>query len=102
MCRMLIANRSGISRLVERLSEFPHCNTLAAFLKGLDLRHGGHGSGVVLYGDGSVLHYERGADMQPGRAAAVLEGRDYEWAVFHTWEASVGSVRDENCHPYVI
>ena len=48
MCRMLMANRSGISRLVERLSEFPNCNTLAAFLKGLDLRHGGHGGGVVL------------------------------------------------------
>lgn len=102
MCRMLLANRSGISRLVKKLSEFPNCNTLADFLKGLDLRHGGHGCGVVLYGDGSVLHYEKGVDLQPERAAAVLEGRDYEWAVFHAREASVGSVSDENCHPFVI
>ncbi len=102
LCRMLIANRSGISRLVERLSEFPNCNDLASFLRGLEIRDGGNGNGVVLFGDGSVLHYERGVDMQPERAAAILEGRDYEWAVFHSREASVGSVHDENCHPFVI
>jgi len=102
VCRMLLANRSGISRLVEKLGEFPGCPNLPAFLKGLELRDGGNGNGVVLYGDGTVLHYERGVDMPPERAAAILEGRDYEWAVFHSREASSGSIRDENCHPFVV
>jgi len=102
MCRMLLANRSGISRLLERLDGLHGCRTLSSFLKGLELRDGGNGNGIVLYGDGAVLHYERGVEMQPERAAALLEGLDYEWAVFHTREASTGSIRDENCHPFVI
>ena len=102
MCRMLLANRTGISRLVERLEDLPGCKTLSLFLKGLEFRDGGNGNGVVLYGGGEIIHYERGVDIQPERAAAVLEGFDYEWAVFHSREASIGSVRDENCHPFVI
>ncbi len=102
LCRMLLANRSGVSRLIERLEETPGCRTLSAFLRGLELRDGGNGNGVVLFGDGEILHYERAVDMQPERAAAILEGREYDWAVFHSREASTGSIRDENCHPFVI
>lgn len=102
MCRMLLANRTGISRLVEKLENFPGCRTLSAFLRGLELRDGGNGNGVVLYGGGEIIHYERGVEIHAERAAAVLEGFDYEWAVFHSREASIGSIRDENCHPFVI
>lgn len=102
MCRMLLANRSGVSRLVKRLHGFPGCRTLSLFLRGLELRDGGNGNGIALYGNGEVIHYERGVEMQPERAAAILEGFDYEWAVFHSREASIGSIMDENCHPFVI
>lgn len=102
MCRMILANRSGISRLVKRLHGFQGCRTLSSFLRGLELRDGGNGNGIALYGNGEVIHYERGVEMQPERAAALLEGLDYEWAVFHSREASSGSIRNENCHPFVI
>lgn len=100
MCRMLLANREGIEALIKDLAAIPGCSTLEKYLQDLELRDGGQGNGYALLKDGRVTRMEKGVDLRVGEVAAVLEAADYDWVLFHTREASTGSVSDANCHPF--
>lgn len=102
MCRLLLANRSGIRALCEKLAHFPNCPDLASYLRGLELKDGGHGNGLALVSQGSLSLLEKGVTLGTERIASIMGCFDYDWALFHTREASLGTVTDENCHPFVV
>lgn len=100
MCRMLLANRKGIEELKLTLAAIPGCSTLEKYLRDLELRDGGQGNGYALLKDGRLVRLEKGVNLAVGTIAKVMETEDYDWVLFHTREASTGSVSDANCHPF--
>jgi hypothetical protein len=102
MCRLLLANREGITELKRALSGIPGCSTLESYLRGLELRDGGQGNGYALLKDGRVTCLEKGVNLGVGTVALVMETADYDWILFHTREASEGGVSDANCHPFAV
>jgi hypothetical protein len=100
MCRMLLANREGIEEMKGTLAAIPGCSTLEKYLRDLELRDGGQGNGYALLKDGRVVHFEKGVNLGVETIARVMETADYDWILFHTREASTGSVSDANCHPF--
>lgn len=102
MCRLLLANRSGVTALTRALVSFPQCPDLGSYLKGLEMKDGGHGNGLALVKDSRVTLMEKGVDLGTGQIASLMETSNYDWALFHTREASLGTVNDANCHPFVV
>lgn len=100
MCRLLMANRDGIMKLREELATIPGCSTLEKFLADLELRDGGHGNGYATFTDGKLKNLKKGVELQVSEIARAMEKEEYDWILFHTREASAGSITDENCHPY--
>ena len=100
MCRMLLANREGIEELKGALAAIPGCSTLEKYLGDLELRDGGQGNGYALLKDGRVTRLEKGVNLGVAEVARVMEKEDYDWILFHTREASTGSVSDANGHPF--
>ena len=100
MCRMLLANREGIEKLKEALAAIPGCSTLEKYLADLELRDGGQGNGYALLKEGRVTRLEKGVNLGVETVAQVMDRGDYDWVLFHTREASTGSVSDANCHPF--
>lgn len=102
MCRLLMGNYEGIMKLRDELKDIPGCSTLEKYLADLELRDGGHGNGYATFTDGTLKNLKKGVDLQVSEIARVMETEEYDWFLFHTREASAGSITDGNCHPYHI
>lgn len=102
MCRLLLANREGIDELKRALSSVEGCSTLEQYLRDLELRDGGQGNGYALVKDGRLTRLEKGVNLGVEAVAKVMETAEYDWILFHTREASTGSVSDANCHPFLV
>ncbi len=102
MCRMLLANREGLLRLHSALSNIPGCGSLEAYLEALELRDGGDGNGYALLKDGNLSELRKGVFLPCAEAARAMLEKEYDWVLFHSREASEGSVNDANCHPFSI
>lgn len=76
MCRLLLANRSGITALNAALASFPQCPDLASYLKGLELKDGGHGNGLALVRNGKMVLLEKAVDLGSDRIASLMESSD--------------------------
>ena len=100
MCRMLLANREGIEELKGALAAIPGCSTLEKYLGDLELRDGGQGNGYALLEGGRVTRLDKGVKLAVEEVAGVMETAGYDWILFHTREASIGSISDANCHPF--
>lgn len=102
MCRLFMANHEGVMKLRDELKNIPGCSTLEKYLADLELRDGGHGNGYATFTDGKLKHLQKGLDLQVSSITEAMEMEEYDWFLFHTREASAGSITDENCHPYNI
>ncbi len=102
MCRMLLANREGIHRLQRALETVSGCSSLGAYLQDLELRDGGDGNGYALLKDRSLVELRKGVSLTCGEIALRILREDYDWVLFHSREASEGSVTDANCHPFSV
>lgn len=102
MCRIFMANHEGVNELRETLKSIPGCSTIEDYLAALELRDGGHGNGYATFKDGKLDKLEKGVDLGVSAIAHVMESDLYDWFLFHTREASAGSISDKNCHPYHI
>ena len=100
MCRLLMANYEGVMKLQETLNTIPGCSTLEKYLEDLELRDGGHGNGYATFKDGKLKEFKKGVDLPVSEIAQAMESEEYDWFLFHTREASAGSISDANCHPY--
>lgn len=86
--------------LGEKLKDFPECSTIEKYLAGLELRDGGHGNGYAAFTGGKLTALVKGVDLEIPVIAKAMESGAYDWFLFHTREASGGTVTDANCHPY--
>ncbi|MBN1334269.1 MAG: hypothetical protein JW971_10940 [Synergistales bacterium] len=102
MCRILLGNRQGIHQLITDLRSFPQGPTLASYLHDLELRDGGNGNGLALLKGGELIFLKKGVRYSvEDISGEILSRTDYDWLLFHTREASIGNISDENCHPYL-
>ena len=95
MCRLLTCNREYLeSKTKEEMKEF---------LDVLEKSMGGNGNGILFIKDGEIVLYEKGTNLTNEVITRIIYecGEFPDWFMYHTRVASVGSVKDSNCHPYV-
>lgn len=102
MCRMLLANHKGIHRLQNALKTISDCSSLKDYLQALELRDGGEGNGYAFLKNHSISEFRKGVSLSCGEIALRMLETEYDWVLFHSREASEGSVSDANCHPFSI
>ena len=94
MCRLVLMNKQGEKEIDRRYG-------LSKYLKYLEDRFGGHGNGYIAVKNKKVVSYSKGMNLDVRDIANHLKNIEYDWAIFHTRFASVGSKSDKNCHPFV-
>lgn len=94
MCRLVLMNKQGEKEINKRYG-------LGNYLKFLEDRFGGHGNGVIAVKNKKIVLYSKGVKLDVRDIAKQLKSLQYDWAIFHTRFASVGSKSDRNCHPFV-
>lgn len=57
--------------------------------------------GFALLKDKKIIKFEKGVNLDVRDIAKVLRKTNYDWAIFHTRLASVGTKCDKNCHPFI-
>ena len=57
--------------------------------------------GFALLKNKKIIKIEKGVKLDVRDIAQILRKTDYDWALFHTRLASIGTISDENCHPFV-
>lgn len=93
MCRVFIGTKNAIMR-------YNRLHNLTSLLHYLVNNCGGHGNGIALIKDKTIIYTKKGVDYTYKQAARALLLRDYDYALFHTRIASVSTISDENCHPF--
>ena len=93
MCRLVLMNKEGEK-------EIENTYGLSKYFKYLENQLGGHGNGYSLMKNGKVIDYNKGINLDVRDIAKKMQNTDYDWAIFHTRWASVGSKSDKNCHPF--
>lgn len=95
MCRLILMNKNGEKEIEKNYG-------LSNYLKYLEDSFGGHGNGVALLRKGKITYLNKGINLSVKEIANVIRKRAYDWCIFHTRLASVGSKSDKNCHPFII
>lgn len=95
MCRLVLMNKNGEKEIEKSYG-------LTNYLTYLEDSYGGHGNGVALLRNGKVIYLEKGVNLTVKEISRVIRKRKYDWCIFHTRLASVGSKSNENCHPFMI
>lgn len=93
MCRVLLMNKEG-EKEIEKVYG------LDRYLKYLEEQLGGHGNGFALMKNQKIIKLEKGVNLDVRDIANILKRTDYDWAIFHTRFATVGTISDRNCHPF--
>lgn len=93
MCRLALFNREGMNFIEEDYG-------LENFISYLDTSFGGHGMGYSLMLDGEIVKTRRGLRLTPVEVAKDMFYYEFDWAIFHTRLASMGSKLTRNCHPF--
>lgn len=93
MCRVLLMNKQGEKEIEKNYG-------LDRYLRFLEKQLGGHGNGFSLLKNGKVISLKKGVNLDVRDIANAFRKNDYDWALFHTRLASVGTISDKNCHPF--
>jgi len=94
MCRLVLMNKQGEKEINRRYG-------LGQYFKYLEESYGGHGNGYIAIKNKKIVSYSKGINLDVRDIANQLKNTEYDWAIFHTRLASVGSRCDKNCHPFV-
>lgn len=94
MCRLVLMNKQGEKEINKRYG-------LGKYFKFLEDSFGGHGNGFIAVKNKKIVAYSKGVKLDVRDIAKQLKKTEYDWAIFHTRFASVGSKSDRNCHPFV-
>lgn len=57
--------------------------------------------GFALLKNNKVVKMEKGLHLDVRDIALTVKNLDYDWCLFHTRLATVGSKNDNNCHPFI-
>lgn len=96
MCRLLECNKAYLEKTNKE--------ELLAFLDVLEKSCGGHGNGIAFIDNGKVTFEFKSVTLTNKEIVDILYNKMTplpEWFLYHTRVASAGSIKDENCHPYV-
>ena len=93
MCRVFMATKHAIM-------VYNRKNNLTSLFGYLVQNCGGHGNGIALIKDKTIIYTKKGVDYSYKQAARALLLKNYDFALFHTRIASVSSISDTNCHPF--
>ena len=94
MCRVLLMNKQGEN-------EIEKIYGLKEYLAYLEKQLGGHGNGYVLVKEGKIIKFEKGVNLNVKDIAQNIRNTNYDWCIFHTRFASMGTKCDKNCHPFI-
>lgn len=94
MCRLVLMNKQGEKEINKRYG-------LGKYFKFLEDSFGGHGNGYIAVKNKKIVSYSKGMKLDVRDIAKQLKNTEYDWAIFHTRFASIGSKSDGNCHPFV-
>ena len=93
MCRVVLMNKEG-EKEIEKIYG------LDKYLKYLEKQLGGHGNGFAMLKNNEIIKFEKGVNLDVRDIARIIKETDYDWCLFHTRLASVGTTTDRNCHPF--
>lgn len=93
MCRLLLTNKLGVQHIKEKYG-------LKELFNHLEKSSGGFGNGFALVKDKKVVFLKKGVYLTNDEIAKIVDKMDYDWLLYHTRIASMGSVCDANCHPF--
>lgn len=94
MCRVIIANYKDFKlydKAYGSLKLFHH----------LEAECGGHGNGYALVKGGKIIETRKGMHLDNEEIYSRISNCGWDFLVWHTRIASVGSRSDANCHPFV-
>lgn len=94
MCRLFIANKKDYDNYDKRYSAL-------ALMNHLEEQCGGHGNGYALVKNGVIIEHKKGIHLDNKAIYTRSKLVDYDWIIYHTRIASVGTQADTNCHPFI-
>ncbi len=95
MCRQVVGNKKGYMAIDKEYGGLEH------YLSWLVFERGGNGNGIVFVKDKRIVKFKKNIDLSIEEIADDLRKTDYDYALFHTRLASVGSVCRSNVHHFV-
>ena len=95
MCRQVLGNKKGYMTIDKEYGGLEH------YLSWLVFERGGNGNGIVLVKDNKIIKFKKNIDLSILEIAEDLRNVDYDYALFHTRLATVGSVCRSNVHHFV-
>ena len=95
MCRQTVGNKKGYMVIDKEYGGLEH------YLSWLIFERGGSGNGIVFVKDKRIIKFKKGLDLSIEEVADDLRKIDYDYALFHTRLATVGSVCRSNAHHFV-
>lgn len=88
----------------KRFMEVKGKEFMLEFLNQLEKSCGGHGNGILFIDNGNVSLEFKALDFKNDTIVEMLYDNKNglpDWFLYHTRVASKGSIKDENCHPYI-
>lgn len=95
MCRQVLGNKKGYLTIDREYGG------LENFLNWLVFERGGNGNGILFVKDNTIIKFKKDLDLSIDEIAEDIRSLDYDYALFHTRLASVGSVIRSNVHQFV-
>ena len=95
MCRQVVGNKKGYMTIDREYGGLEH------YLSWLIFERGGNGNGIVFVKDKRIIKFNKDINLSIGEIANDLRKIDYDYALFHTRLATVGSVCRSNVHHFV-
>ena len=96
MCRQVVGNKKGYLLIDKDYGGLEH------FLSWLVFERGGNGNGILFIKNNKIFKFKKNTELSIEEIANDLRTTDYDYALFHTRLASVGSVCRSNVHPFVL
>ena len=96
MCRLAMMNKEGIKHIEKEYG-------LENLFNHLERQLGGHGNGIcIIYNDGTYC-INKGVTLSNKTITEEIlrQLKRIKWVIYHTRLASVGSINNRNCHPFV-
>ncbi len=95
MCRQVVGNKKGYMTIDKEYGGLEH------YLSWLIFERGGSGNGIVFVKDKRIIKFKKDINLSVEEIAEDLRKIDYDYALFHTRLATVGSVCRSNVHHFV-
>ena len=95
MCRQVLGNKKGYLLIDKDYGGLEHYLSLLIF------ERGGNGNGILFIKNNRIFKYNKNTNLSIEEIANDLRTINYDYALFHTRLATVGSVSRSNVHPFV-